>query len=55
MTSQTETTLLTHMLALCLRIDDHATDTVIVASDLRMSSVRYVKAFSLFRLESTAN
>ncbi|KAF8549007.1 RNA polymerase I associated factor, A49-like protein [Imleria badia] len=33
-TSQTETLLLTHMFALCLRIDDYATDTTIIANDL---------------------
>ncbi|KAG8215168.1 RNA polymerase I associated factor, A49-like protein, partial [Butyriboletus roseoflavus] len=33
-TSQTETLLLTHMFALCLRIDDYATDTTLIASDL---------------------
>ncbi|KIJ61208.1 hypothetical protein HYDPIDRAFT_97072 [Hydnomerulius pinastri MD-312] len=33
-TSQTETMLLTHMFALCLRIDDYATDTSLIANDL---------------------
>ncbi|KAI9573483.1 Rpa49 subunit specific to nuclear RNA polymerase I [Boletus coccyginus] len=33
-TSQTETLLLTHMFALCLRIDDYATDTTLIANDL---------------------
>ncbi|KAH7882046.1 Rpa49 subunit specific to nuclear RNA polymerase I [Phlebopus sp. FC_14] len=33
-TSQTETLLLTHMFALCLRIDDYATDTSLIANDL---------------------
>ncbi|KAG9308698.1 Rpa49 subunit specific to nuclear RNA polymerase I [Chiua virens] len=33
-TSQTETLLLTHMFSLCLRVDDYATDTTLVASDL---------------------
>ncbi|OCH90863.1 RNA polymerase I associated factor, A49-like protein [Obba rivulosa] len=36
-TSQTETRLLTHMLALCLRLDDFATDTTLVAHDLSMA------------------
>ncbi|KAF9228125.1 RNA polymerase I associated factor, A49-like protein [Gyrodon lividus] len=34
LTSQTETMLLTYMFALCLRIDDYATDTTLIASDL---------------------
>ncbi|KAF9239431.1 Rpa49 subunit specific to nuclear RNA polymerase I [Melanogaster broomeanus] len=33
-TSQTETMLLTHMFALCLRVDDYATDTTLISSDL---------------------
>ncbi|KIK92192.1 hypothetical protein PAXRUDRAFT_147843 [Paxillus rubicundulus Ve08.2h10] len=33
-TSQTETMLLTHMFALALRVDDYATDTTLIASDL---------------------
>ncbi|KAG6374130.1 RNA polymerase I associated factor, A49-like protein [Boletus reticuloceps] len=33
-TSQTETLLLTHMFALCLRVDDYATDTTLIANDL---------------------
>ncbi|TDL26883.1 Rpa49 subunit specific to nuclear RNA polymerase I [Rickenella mellea] len=36
-TSQTETMLLTNIFALCLRIDDFATDTSIIASDLSMA------------------
>ncbi|KAI0744617.1 RNA polymerase I associated factor, A49-like protein [Earliella scabrosa] len=36
MTPQSETMLLTHMFALCLRIDDYATDTESVAHDLSM-------------------
>lgn len=32
-----ETMLLTHMFALCLRIDDYATDTTLVAKDLSMA------------------
>ncbi|KAH9921136.1 RNA polymerase I associated factor, A49-like protein [Fomitopsis serialis] len=35
-TSQTETMLMTYMLALCLRVDDFATDTELVAHDLKM-------------------
>ncbi|KAI1789709.1 RNA polymerase I associated factor, A49-like protein [Ganoderma leucocontextum] len=37
MTPQTQTMLLTYMFALCLRIDDYATDTESVAHDLGMS------------------
>ncbi|KAI0920527.1 hypothetical protein AcV5_010239 [Taiwanofungus camphoratus] len=35
-TTQKETMLLTHIFTLCLRIDDYATDTAIVAQDLSM-------------------
>ncbi|KAH9837707.1 RNA polymerase I associated factor, A49-like protein [Rhodofomes roseus] len=35
-TSQTETMLMTYMLALCLRVDDFATDTELIAHDLKM-------------------
>lgn len=41
-TTQTETNLLTHMFALCLRIDDFATDTAVLATDLSMPVLRYV-------------
>lgn len=37
-TSQKETLLLTHMFALCLRIDDYATDTELIAKDLSQST-----------------
>ncbi|EJF57477.1 RNA polymerase I associated factor, A49-like protein [Dichomitus squalens LYAD-421 SS1] len=36
MTPQTETMLLTYMFALCLRVDDYATDTETIAHDLSM-------------------
>ncbi|KAK2465155.1 hypothetical protein APHAL10511_002847 [Amanita phalloides] len=36
MTTKTETTLLTHLFALCLRVDNYATDTTIIAHDLSM-------------------
>ena len=35
-TPQTETMLLSYMFALCLRVDDYATDTETVAHDLSM-------------------
>ncbi|TCD67122.1 DNA-directed RNA polymerase I subunit rpa49 [Steccherinum ochraceum] len=38
MTSQTETSLMTHMFALCLRVDDFATDYALLAGDLKMES-----------------
>ncbi|KAJ3478951.1 hypothetical protein NLI96_g9400 [Meripilus lineatus] len=38
MTSAMETKLLTYMFALCLRIDDYATDTSVLAKDLQMST-----------------
>ncbi|KAI6148083.1 Rpa49 subunit specific to nuclear RNA polymerase I [Pisolithus tinctorius] len=37
-TSQKETLLLTHMFALCLRVDDYATNTEIIAKDLSQST-----------------
>ena len=42
MTSQMQTTLLTHMFALCLRVDDYATDSSLVAKDLGMQPSEYV-------------
>ena len=39
-TSQTETMLMTYMLALCLRVDDFATDVALVAHDLKMSDTK---------------
>lgn len=42
MTSDNETNLLTHLFSLCLKIDDYATDTKLIAADLKMSTTRYV-------------
>ena len=42
MTSENETSLLTHLFSLCLKVDDYATDTALIAADLKMSSARYV-------------
>lgn len=39
-TPQMETMLLTHMFALCLRLDDYATDTTLIAKDLSMPVVK---------------
>jgi len=39
-TSDNETSLLTHLFSLCLKIDDYATDTALIASDLKMSPTR---------------
>lgn len=39
-TPQMETMLLTHMFALCLRLDDYATDTTLIAKDLSMTVVK---------------
>lgn len=39
-TSQTKTTILTHIFALCLRVDDYATDTTLLAADLAMTVVK---------------
>ena len=42
MTSDNETSLLTNLFTLCLKIDDYATDTTLIAADLKMSPTRYV-------------
>ena len=41
MTTENETRLLTHLFALCLKADDYATDTALIAADLKMPSTRY--------------
>jgi DNA-directed RNA polymerase I subunit RPA49 len=41
-----ETMLLTHMFALCLRLDDYSTDSTLIAKDLSMSVVKYVSPIS---------
>jgi DNA-directed RNA polymerase I subunit RPA49 len=41
-TSATETNLLTHVFALCLKVDDFATDTTVLAHDLSMQVSKYV-------------
>ena len=41
MTSENETNLLTHLFSLCLKVDDYATDTTLIAADLKMSPTRY--------------
>ena len=45
-TTQTKTTVLTYMFALCLRVDDYATDTTLVAADLAMPATKYVPPLS---------
>jgi DNA-directed RNA polymerase I subunit RPA49 len=37
-TGATETKLLTHLFALCLRLDDYAVDTALLAKDLSMTA-----------------
>ncbi|EPS98872.1 hypothetical protein FOMPIDRAFT_1148132 [Fomitopsis schrenkii] len=44
-TSQTETMLMTYMLALCLRVDDFATDTELIAHDLGMPAPKVTPLF----------
>ncbi|THG94133.1 hypothetical protein EW026_g7279 [Hermanssonia centrifuga] len=39
-TPQTETMMLTYMFALCLRVDDYATDTTLLAMDLAMAATK---------------
>ncbi|KAI9454084.1 RNA polymerase I associated factor A49-like protein [Russula earlei] len=46
MTSDNETNLLTHLFSLCLKVDDYATDTTLIAADLKMAST---KVNGLFR------
>jgi DNA-directed RNA polymerase I subunit RPA49 len=40
-TTQTETSILTHTFALCLHIDNYATDTELLAADLNMAVAKY--------------
>lgn len=40
MTTENETSLLTHLFSLCLKVDDYATDTAMIAADLKMSPAR---------------
>jgi DNA-directed RNA polymerase I subunit RPA49 len=44
-TQEMETNLLTHMFALCLRVDEWATDTTILAGDLSMSVTKVNQLF----------
>ena len=39
-TSDNETSLLTHLFALCLKVDDYATDTTLLSADLKMAPTR---------------
>lgn len=41
MTSENETSLLTHLFSLCLKVDDYATETALIAADLKMAPTRY--------------
>ncbi|KAF8259326.1 Rpa49 subunit specific to nuclear RNA polymerase I [Lactarius quietus] len=40
MTTENETSLLTHLFSLCLKVDDYATNTALIAVDLKMASAR---------------
>ena len=44
-TQEMETNVLTHMFALCLRVDEWATDTTILAGDLSMSVTKVNQLF----------
>lgn len=48
MTTASQCKLLSYMFALCLRIDDYATDTSLVAKDLQMPIAQYVFSHSIF-------
>lgn len=39
-TSDNETSLLTHLFSLCLKVDDYVTDTALLAADLKMAPTR---------------
>src|SRR5882672_5706250 len=41
-TTQTQTTILTYIFALCLRVDDYAADTTLIAGDLAMPVIKCV-------------
>jgi len=41
-TTLTQTSLLTHIFALCLRVDNYSTDTSLIAADLQMAVRKYV-------------
>ncbi|KAH9003792.1 RNA polymerase I associated factor A49-like protein [Lactarius hatsudake] len=45
MTTENETSLLTHLFSLCLKADGHATDTALIAADLKMASTRVNNLF----------
>lgn len=47
MTSENETALLTHLFSLCLKVDEYATDTTLIASDLTMSPTLYDPFFRM--------
>ena len=42
MTTENETRLLTHLFSLCLKVEDYAADTALIAADLKMSTTRYL-------------
>jgi len=44
-TTQTKTTILTYIFALCLRVDDYATDTTLLAADLAMPVIKVNQLF----------
>lgn len=44
-TQELETSLLTHMFALCLRVDEWATDTTVLATDLSMPVTKVNQLF----------
>lgn len=50
-TSSTQTNLLSHMLALCLKVDNFASETTLIGADLQMAAGTCVlRLFSIFGL-----
>lgn len=43
MTGSMDALLLAHMFALCLKVDHFATDTAIIATDLKLGTTKYAR------------
>lgn len=48
-TSATQTNLLSHMLALCLKVDNFACEPTLIASDLQMAVQKYAQFICLYQ------
>ena len=49
MTGSMDALLLAHAFALCLKVDDYATDTAILAADLKLGTMKSVHSRSRLR------